>query len=127
MTWRIVLTKDASKDAEKILKSPLKPKVDGLIAMLRQDPWQTPPPYKNLVGDLRGLCSRRINLKHRLIYQVYEAERTVKILRLWTYCGGLTHNPCHCERSQAIQKYPQRKNWIATPPTEARNDVARES
>jgi toxin YoeB len=87
MTWRIVLTKDAAKDAEKIQKSPLKPKVDALIQVLKQDPWQTPPPYKPLVGDLRGLYSRRINLKHRLIYQVYEEERTVKILRLWTHYG----------------------------------------
>ncbi len=85
MTWQLAFTKHAVKDAKKIAKSNLKPKVELLLVVLREDPFQTPPPYEKLVGDLSGAYSRRINLKHRLIYQVLEEERIVKVLRMWTH------------------------------------------
>ena len=85
VTWRIVFTSQAQRDAKKILRSGLKPKAEQLLAILREDPYRTPPPFEELVGDLNGACSRRINIQHRLVYQVLEAIRTVKVIRMWTH------------------------------------------
>jgi len=83
--WVLHFTKQAQKDARKLSSSGLKPKAQDLLAILELDPWQNPPPYEKLVGDLAGAYSRRINIQHRLVYQVLEAERVVKVLRLWTH------------------------------------------
>jgi len=83
--WVLHFTKQAQKDAQKLASSGLKPKAQDLLAILELDPWQNPPPYEKLVGDLAGAYSRRINIQHRLVYQVLEAERVVKVLRLWTH------------------------------------------
>ncbi|NTU52693.1 MAG: Txe/YoeB family addiction module toxin [Chlorobiaceae bacterium] len=85
MNWRVVYTKQAQKDAEKLSSSGLKPKAQTLLQILKENPWQNPPPYEKLVGDLSGTYSRRINIQHRLIYQVYEEDRVVKVLRMWTH------------------------------------------
>ena len=85
MTWTLNYTKQAQKDAKKLASSGLKTKAQTLLAILEEDPWQSPPPLEKLVGDLSGAYSRRINIQHRLAYQVLEAEKAVKILRLWTY------------------------------------------
>lgn len=85
MTWTIVFTKQAQKDAKKLAALDLKPKAQELLELLRADPWRNPPPYEKLVGDLSGACSRRINIQHRLVYQVIEDERIIKVLRLWTH------------------------------------------
>lgn len=85
MTWTIVFTQQAQKDAKKLAASDLKPKAQELLELLRADPWRSPPPYEKLVGDLSGAYSRRINIQHRLIYQVIEDERIIKVLRLWTH------------------------------------------
>lgn len=85
MSWRLVYTRQAQKDAKKLAASGLKPKAQELLAILAEDPFRKPPPYEKLVGDLAGACSRRINIQHRLVYQVLEAERVVKILRLWSH------------------------------------------
>ncbi|PHS01915.1 MAG: Txe/YoeB family addiction module toxin [Oceanobacter sp.] len=85
MTWTLVYTKQAQKDAKKLASSGLKPKAQELLALLAEDPYRKPPPYENLVGDLAGACSRRINIQQRLVYQVFEAEHTVKVLRLWSH------------------------------------------
>ncbi len=85
MTWTLVYTKQAQKDAKKLALSGLKPKAQELLALLAEDPYRKPPPYENLVGDLAGACSRRINIQQRLVYQVFEAEHTVKVLRLWSH------------------------------------------
>ena len=84
-SWRVVFTKAALKDAEKLLSAGLKPKAEQLLALLREDPYRSPPPFEKLVGDLAGACSRRINIRHRLVYQVIETERTVKVLRMWSH------------------------------------------
>jgi Txe/YoeB family toxin of toxin-antitoxin system len=81
----LVYTKQAQKDAKKLASSGLKPKAQELLALLAEDPYRKPPPYENLVGDLAGACSRRINIQQRLVYQVFEAEHTVKVLRLWSH------------------------------------------
>ena len=78
-------TKQAQKDARKLASSGLKAKAQQLLAIIEADPWENPPPFEKLVGDLTGAYSRRINIQHRLVYQVLEAERAVKILRLWTH------------------------------------------
>ena len=83
--WTLYYTKQAQKDARKLASSGLKAKAQQLFAILQSDPWQTPPPFEKLVGDLSGAYSRRINIQHRLVYQVLEAETAVKILRLWTH------------------------------------------
>ncbi len=83
--WKVVYTKQAIKDSQKILLSGLKPKTKKLIEILSSNPYQNPPPYEKLVGDLQGALSRRINIKHRLVYQVIEDRKTVKILRMWTH------------------------------------------
>ena len=84
MTWTLVYTKQAQKDAKKLASGGLKSKAQDLLALLAEDPYRKPPPYENLVGDLAGACSRRINIQHRLVYQVLEAVHTVKVLRLWS-------------------------------------------
>lgn len=85
MTWRVVYTKQAQKDAQKLASSGLKPKALEVLRILENDPFQNPPPYEKLVGDLAGAYSRRINIQHRLVYQVLQSERVVKVLRLWTH------------------------------------------
>ena len=85
MNWELVYTKQAKKDAKKLSSSGLKDKAQKLLAILGKDPFQNPPPYEKLVGDLAGAFSRRINIQHRLVYQVYKEERTVKVIRLWTH------------------------------------------
>ena len=83
--WTLYYTKQAQKDARKLGSSGLKGKAQQLLAIIEVDPWENPPPFEKLVGDLTGAYSRRINIQHRLVYQVLEAERAVKILRLWTH------------------------------------------
>lgn len=85
MSWRLVYTKQARKDARKLAASGLKPKAQALLDLLAEDPFRKPPPFEKLVGDLSGAYSRRINIQHRLVYQVLEEERTVKVLRLWSH------------------------------------------
>jgi Txe/YoeB family toxin of toxin-antitoxin system len=85
VTWRVVYTKQAHKDAKKLSVAGLKPKAQKLLAVLSENPFQNPPPYEKLVGDLAGACSRRINIKHRLGYQVLEEIETVKVIRMWTH------------------------------------------
>jgi Txe/YoeB family toxin of toxin-antitoxin system len=85
VTWRVVYTKQAQKDAKKLSATGLKPKAQKLLAVLSENPFQNPPPYEKLVGDLAGAYSRRINIKHRLVYQVLEDTKTVKVLRMWTH------------------------------------------
>ena len=87
MRYRVVFTKQAQKDAKKIGRSNLKEKTSALIEILRKDPFQTPPQCESLVGDLSGTYSRRINIQHRLVYQVLEEEKVVKVLRMWTHYG----------------------------------------
>jgi Txe/YoeB family toxin of toxin-antitoxin system len=85
VSWQTVFTRQAQKDAQKLAAANLKPKAQLLLAILRDNPFKIPPPYEKLVGDLSGAYSRRINLKHRLVYQVYEAEKVIKVLRMWTH------------------------------------------
>ncbi|MGC9527281.1 MAG: Txe/YoeB family addiction module toxin [Limnospira sp.] len=85
MTYKIVYTKQAKKDAKRIAHSGLKTKVKKLLTILQNNPWQNPPPYEKLVGDLTGAYSRRINIQHRLVYEVIESQNTIKILRMWTH------------------------------------------
>jgi Txe/YoeB family toxin of toxin-antitoxin system len=85
VSWRIVFTKQAQKDAKKLSAAGLRPKAEKLLGVLAENPYQTPPPYEKLVGDLAGTNSRRINIQHRLVYQVLEETRTVKVLRMWTH------------------------------------------
>ena len=85
MSWAVVFTKQAQKDARKIASSNLKPQAQRLLDILEKNPFQNPPPYEKLVGDLAGALSRRINIQHRLVYQVYAKERTVKVIRMWTH------------------------------------------
>ncbi len=85
MRWKIVYTKQAQKDAKRITVSGLKPKAEKLIQILHNNPYQSPPSFEKLVGDLSGAYSRRINIKHRLIYQVYNDKKVIKIIRMWTH------------------------------------------
>ena len=85
VSWRVVFTKQAQKDAKKLSASGLRDKAEQLLLVLKNNPYQTPPPFEKLVGDLSGASSRRINIQHRLVYQVLEEEQTVKVLRLWTH------------------------------------------
>jgi len=85
VSWEIVYTKHAQKDAKKVSRSGLRNKVISLIEILKENPYQNPPPYEKLVGDLTGAYSRRINIQHRLAYEVLEKEKTVKVLRMWTH------------------------------------------
>jgi toxin YoeB len=83
--WRIVFTKQAQKDAKKLAAAGLRPKAEKLLDILRKNPYQTPPSFEKLLGDLSGACSRRINIQHRLVYQVVTDEKVVKIIRMWTH------------------------------------------
>ncbi len=85
VSWKIVYTKQAQKDAKKIIQSGLKNKAQMLLDILKKDPLQNPPSYEKLVGDLAGAYSRRINIQHRLVYQLYEKEKIVKVIRMWTH------------------------------------------
>ncbi|MGL4943572.1 MAG: Txe/YoeB family addiction module toxin [Thermoguttaceae bacterium] len=85
MTWKVVFTKQAEKDADKIARAGLKEKVQTLLNRLKKNPFQTPPPFEKLVGDMAGAYSRRINIQHRLVYQVCENEQTVKVIRMYTH------------------------------------------
>jgi len=83
--WEIVYTKQAQKDAKKLSSNSLRSKAEQLLKILKQNPWQKPPPYEKLVGDLAGAYSRRINIQHRIVYQVVKEEKVVKIIRMWTH------------------------------------------
>lgn len=85
MSWSLVYTRQAQKDAEKLAAAGLKPKAEALLAILAENPYQTPPTFEKLVGDLSGAYSRRISLQHRLVYQVLDDAKTVKVLRMWTH------------------------------------------
>lgn len=85
MSWQVVFTKQAQKDARNLASASLKENASSLLAILTINPFQTPPTYEKLVGDLAGAYSRRINIQHRLVYQVLESDRTVKVLRMWTH------------------------------------------
>ena len=85
VTWQLIYTQQARKDAKKLASSGLKSKAQELLDILAVDPFQKPPPFEKLVGDLAGAYSRRINIQHRLVYQVLEEERIVKVLRLWSH------------------------------------------
>ena len=85
MRWRLVYTRHAQKDAKKLAAAGLKNKALQLLEILEKDPYQNPPPFEKLVGDLSGAYSRRINIQHRLVYQILDENRIVKILRLWTH------------------------------------------
>ena len=85
MSWQLVYTKQANKDAKKISAAGLKLKAEELLKVLQNNPFQNPPPYEKLVGDLAGAYSRRINIQHRLVYQVLPNIKTVKVIRLWTH------------------------------------------
>ena len=85
MSWRLLYTRQARKDAKKLAAAGLKPRAEELLGVLEAHPFQSPPPFAKLVGDLRGACSRRINIQHRLVYQVLADEHAVKVLRMWTH------------------------------------------
>lgn len=85
MTWKIVYTKQAQKDAKKLVAANLKQKTQNLLEILKVNPFKNPPEYEKLVGDLTGAYSRRINIQYRLIYQVYQKEKTIKVIRMWTH------------------------------------------
>jgi len=85
VSWRIVYTKQAQKDAEKLATAGLKAKTQSLLAVLAKNPYQAPPPFEMLVGDLSGASSRRISIQHRLVYQVLDDAKTVKVLLMWTH------------------------------------------
>lgn len=85
MSWQLVFSKHALKDAKKLAAAGLKPKAQDLLAILAHDPFQTLPPYEKLVGDLAGAYSRRINIQHRLVYEVFAEERVVRVLRMWSH------------------------------------------
>ncbi len=85
MSWALVYTKDAQRDARKLKATGLKNKTEALLEILASDPFTNPPPYEKLVGDLAGAYSRRINIKHRLVYEVLKSVRTIKVLRMWSH------------------------------------------
>ncbi len=85
MSWQLVYTRQAQKDAKKLASSGLKGRAEKLLAIIQSDPFQNPPPYEKLVGDLVGSYSRRINIQHRLVYQVIKERCVVKVIRLWTH------------------------------------------
>ena len=85
MSWRLVFTKQAQKDAKKINQTGLKSATERLLDLLREDPYQNPPSFEKLVGDLSGTFSRRINIQHRLVYQIIDDIKTVKVIRMWTH------------------------------------------
>ena len=85
VNWSVVYAKQALKDAKKVKAAGLKDKAQALLAVLQSDPFQNPPPFEKLVGDLSGAYSRRINIQHRLVYEVFAEQRTVRVLRMWTH------------------------------------------
>ena len=85
VAWHLAFTRDANKDARKISRAGLRPKTEALLNILRTNPFQNPPPYEKLTGDLSGAYSRKINIQHRLVYQVLKEIRTVKVIRMWTH------------------------------------------
>ena len=85
VTWEVVFAKQAFKDAKKLAASGIKAKALSLLEVLANDPFQNPPPFEKLVGDLAGAYSRRINIQHRIVYEVFAAEKTVRVLRMWTH------------------------------------------
>ena len=85
MSWQLVYSKQALKDAKKLKSAGLKPKAEALLAVLAADPFQNPPPFEKLVGDLAGAYSRRINIHNRLVYEVFAKQKTVRVLRMWTH------------------------------------------
>lgn len=85
MSWELVFTKQAQQDAKKLARAGLKKKAQMLLEVITENPFQTPPPYEKLIGDLAGAYSRRINIQHRLVYQIFRKESVVKIIRLWTH------------------------------------------
>jgi Txe/YoeB family toxin of toxin-antitoxin system len=85
VSWRLVFTKHAKRDAKKLARSGLKPQAERILNLLKDDPYQTPPAYEKLIGDLSGACSRRINIQHRLVYQILDDIKTVKIIRMWSH------------------------------------------
>ena len=85
MSWDLVYTKLAQKDAKRLAAAGLKPKAKSLLNLLEENPYKSPPPFEKLVGDLAGSYSRRINIQHRLVYQVYEDQHVVKVLRMWSH------------------------------------------
>jgi Txe/YoeB family toxin of toxin-antitoxin system len=85
VTWQIVYTRQARNDAKKLSASNLRPNVEKLLSLIREDPFQRPHPYEKLVGDLSGAFSRRVNIRHRLVYQVLEEARVLKVIRMWTH------------------------------------------
>ena len=85
MSWDLFFTRQAQKDAKKVASTNLRPQVERLLEVLRVDPLQNPPPFEKLVGDLDGAYSRRINIQHRLVYQVLKDQRAVKVIRMWTH------------------------------------------
>ncbi|TVQ19140.1 MAG: Txe/YoeB family addiction module toxin [Spirochaetaceae bacterium] len=85
MSYTVVFTRQAQKDARQVARAGLRTKAEGIIALLEQNPFQTPPPYEKLLGDLSGAYSRRLTIQHRIVYQVYQAERVVKVIRMWTH------------------------------------------
>ena len=85
MSWQIVFTKQARKDARRLAAAGLRPKAESLLSLLAENPFRRPPPFERLVGDLKGAYSRRINIQHRLVYEVIDAEKIVKVLRLWSH------------------------------------------
>ena len=87
MTWQVLFTKQAQKDAKKAASAGLRTKIESLLAVLAKNPLQSPPPYEKLVGDLDGAYLRRITIQHRLVYQLLKEERIVKVIRMWTHYG----------------------------------------
>tara|TARA_R100001143_G_C3357747_1_gene133590 strand:+ start:3455 stop:3718 length:264 start_codon:yes stop_codon:yes gene_type:complete len=85
VTWKLVYTKQAQRDAKKLASGGLKPKAKELLNLISEDPYTKPPPFEKLVGDLSGAYSRRINIQHRIVYQVFDEKRIVKVLRLWSH------------------------------------------
>jgi len=85
VTWKIVFTRQTKKDAKKISHSGLKSQVEHLLEILKEDPYQTPPPFEKLLGDLSGACSRRASIQNRLVYQILDDIKTVKVIRMWTH------------------------------------------
>ena len=85
VSWKVVFTKQAQKDAKKLSSSGLQSKAEEIIELLKHDPYQTPPPYEKLIGDLTGAYSRRLNIQHRIVYQILNDEKIVKVIRMWTH------------------------------------------
>ena len=85
VSWILVFTRQAAKDAKKLSRSGLQAKAEAILVLLRRNPYQNPPPFEKLIGDLAGAYSRRLNIQHRIVYQVFEKERVVKVLRMWTH------------------------------------------